>query len=180
MAPKARARARAAQSPDQNVIEEYGKQQGANIDTFDAETVRWCLKRALKEFSSKSGDDAAPLVDVSTRCLSWLHAHAAGEGAACRELSPFRYLFIRRLVSLKDFGSACAQATTLLEQWDGADLISPCGGSSSSSSTESPAQVANILVGTALTLVLCWAEGQSPQAPDAITNCTRKFIHCLS
>lgn len=129
----------------------FGKQQKA--------TALECLKAAQQ----KLGEPASDPHRLAVACRSLLYLlekSGTRSAAAAGQLHTARYNIVRRLVSARAFGDALQEALVLYNhlclQHGGkvAQMAQSAGGGAPLS-----AETANLVVGTTLSLILCWAEG---------------------
>ena len=118
--------------------------------------VLQCFKSAQARLGETQADAAAVAqLTAIARCSLAALESAAGSSGSAASLQSLRYNLVRRLVSLKDFAAALEEATPLYEQ-----LAGQRGGGAPASP-----EAANLSVGLALTLLVCWVEGRQAAAP---------------
>jgi hypothetical protein len=126
------------------------------------EAAQQCFKTVQQQLahppSGRNGVEQ--LVALGRASLTALAA--LSPASASQQLSGWRYNFARRLVSCKAFSDAQQEAWVLFQQLSTQQQPSASGG------TPAAEAAANLLVGTALTLVLCCVEGQLFDSEEAL------------
>lgn len=138
-----------------------GKENSSARETLQA--AQQCFKAAQQRLAQAQGDgddrrSLAQLVAVGRASLAAVAALTPAGNT--QQLAGLRYNFARRLVSCKAFADAQTEAWLLFQQL-GKQAAAAGGGSRRAAASAAAAdEAANMMVGTALTLVLCCVEGK--------------------
>lgn len=135
--------------------------RGRALDHTVRGTVLQCFKSAQARLAEPQAD-AVAVAQLAAIAGCSLGALESSAGGAAASLQPMRYNLVRRLVSLKDFAAALEEATPLYEQ-----LASQHGGGGPAArgAAKPAGEAANLWVGLALTLLVCWVEGRQAAPP---------------
>lgn len=128
------------------------------------EAAQQCLKAVQQrlEQAGSSPDTLDPLVAVARASMAALAAQTPA--AAAPTLAARRYNLARRLVSCKAFEAAREEGWILFQQLNDQQH----GGGKAGSTAAPTAETVSMMVGTALTLVLCCVEGRLLHSSQAL------------
>jgi hypothetical protein len=135
-----------------------GKENAAATKQHRA-TALECLKSAAAKLGEPR-NDARRTAAACRALLDLLQRSSSGSAAAAAQLHTSRYNVARRLVSARAFADAFAEAS-LLHQ-----ALKEQQEAGKKSKGAPSVDAANLAVGTALTLALCWAEGGAAGGGD--------------